>query len=495
MTWEPIQDLPENWEAFVQQDLHALVRVWQVEKEHLEKTQSYQHFLEKMRRKIAIETGVIERLYTIDRGITRLLIETGIDVALIPHGKTDKPASEVVALIRDHEQAIEQIFDFVGSQRPLSLSFIKSLHQLLTRNQAFTEAIDQFGKLGQVPLLKGDWKKTPNNPVRGDGTMHLYCPPEQVQSQMEQLITWHREHLEAKISPEVEAAWLHHRFTQIHPFQDGNGRVARNLASLVFIKAGWFPLVVLDERYDEDEARHLYIRALEQADAGEIEPLIQFFAESQRRAFISSLSLAEETVYARASFQTALDSAINRIKAKQTIGLAEAMAQVEAFADDLSEIARQKFAVVEREIATALVPIHKQALVKTYSARPNDEQAGYYRYQIIEVAKKLNYYANLNSYRAWIKLTIHMEGIQTEWLLSFHHLGEEPRGVMVCSACAWRKSAVDEGETRLAEDIESLSPSAFFFTYQESLNHLRERFFQWIDDILIAGVAYWQQGI
>ena len=43
---------------------------------------------------------------------------------------------------------------------------------------------------------------------------------------------------------EVEAAWLHHRFTQIHPYQDGNGRVARALASLLFIKAGWFPVVV-----------------------------------------------------------------------------------------------------------------------------------------------------------------------------------------------------------------------------------------------------------
>lgn len=49
---------------------------------------------------------------------------------------------------------------------------------------------------------------------------------------------------EMEVSPEVEAAWLHHRFTQIHPFQDGNGRIARLLASLVFIKAGWFPLVV-----------------------------------------------------------------------------------------------------------------------------------------------------------------------------------------------------------------------------------------------------------
>ena len=44
----------------------------------------------------------------------------------------------------------------------------------------------------------------------------------------------------------MEAAWLHHRFVQIHPFQDGNGRIARALSTLIFVKAGWFPLVVRD---------------------------------------------------------------------------------------------------------------------------------------------------------------------------------------------------------------------------------------------------------
>ena len=43
--------------------------------------------------------------------------------------------------------------------------------------------------------------------------------------------------------PEVEAAWLHHRFGQIHPFQDGNGRVARALATMIFLRAGFVPLV------------------------------------------------------------------------------------------------------------------------------------------------------------------------------------------------------------------------------------------------------------
>ena len=56
------------------------------------------------------------------------------------------------------------------------------------------------------------------------------------------------------------AAWVRHRFTQIHPFQDGNGRVARLLATLVFSRAEWLPLVV---RRDD---RVRYLDALEAAD-------------------------------------------------------------------------------------------------------------------------------------------------------------------------------------------------------------------------------------
>jgi Fic family protein len=47
-----------------------------------------------------------------------------------------------------------------------------------------------------------------------------------VAAEMDKLVELHREHRAAGVAPEVESAWLHHRFTQIHPFQDGNGRVA-----------------------------------------------------------------------------------------------------------------------------------------------------------------------------------------------------------------------------------------------------------------------------
>ena len=74
----------------------------------------------------------------------------------------------------------------------------------------------------------------------------------------------HREH--GQIAPEIAATWLHHRCTQIHPCRDGNERVAGTLATLVFLRAGGFPLVV--RATDRSE----YVGALERADDGTCNP-------------------------------------------------------------------------------------------------------------------------------------------------------------------------------------------------------------------------------
>jgi len=287
MRWQPIDNLPQHWQQLASSELPPLVTVWNEQADRLRNSGAFKIFMEKMRREIAIETGIIERLYTIDRGITQLLIEQGIDEALIPHGLTDRPIKQVVALIQDQETAIEGLFDFVGGQRSLSTSYVKQLHQLLTKNQTNTEGLDQStGKITSVPLIRGDWKKWPNNPLRTDGSIYEYCPPEQVASEMDNLIQWHHQHQENQVAPEVEAAWLHHRFTQIHPFQDGNGRVVRCLASLIFIQARWFPLVLTRDD------RSAYIASLEQADQGELSGLIHLFAKSQKQSFIRSLGLS-----------------------------------------------------------------------------------------------------------------------------------------------------------------------------------------------------------
>jgi Fic family protein len=498
MKWTPIKNLPDNWQDMSHPNLHAIAEAWKEEKERLQSMQSYQHFLEKMRRKIAIETGIIERLYTIDRGITQLLIEQGIDTSLIPHGKTDKPATEVVRLIRDHQKAVDSVFDFVGSQRNLSTSFIKQLHQLLTRNQKYTEGVDSLGNYQRTKLRRGEWKKQPDNPVRPDGTVHEYCPPEHVDSEMDRLIQWHHEHLQAGVSPEIEAAWLHHRFTQIHPFQDGNGRVARNLASLVFIKHEWFPLVVLDDQHDENTARSRYISALENADRDNLQPLIDLFAENQRKTFRSSLSLSEEAISEYADFQAVLQSAVSRIEEKKEAQLDEALKKAHQHADVLFQIAEYRLNNVKEEINVALKGISNMmdnAFVKMDQAKSDDENAHYYRYQIIEIANFFDYYANLSNYRSWLRLAIRTDDLQTEILISFHGLGYQARGIMTCSACAYRRFSTGETDSTEIEALSPLSENTFDFTHHQSVESLRKQFEAWLDTVIVAGVKYWRRGL
>ena len=91
-----------------------------------------------------------------------------------------------------------------------------------------------------------------------------------------------------RLAPEVSAAWLHHRFIQIHPFQDGNGRVARSLASLVFIRAGGFPMTIRDAGNEREK----YIDSLEAADKGNLQPFISICAECQKRTCAKAANAA-----------------------------------------------------------------------------------------------------------------------------------------------------------------------------------------------------------
>ena len=85
---------------------------------------------------------------------------------------------------------------------------------------------------------------------------------------MERFLKLHRSHAER----EVEAAWLHHAFARIHPFQDGNGRMSRLLVAWAFVRNGEFPPVI------SAGGKRGYIDMLEIADDGDLRPFIRYLA-------------------------------------------------------------------------------------------------------------------------------------------------------------------------------------------------------------------------
>ncbi len=489
MLWSPITNLPENWGFLASPELLSLVTVWKEQAGRLKNSGAFKTYMARLQREIAIETGIIEQLYSLDRGITRILIKNGITIteALIPYGTTDRPTNQVVALIKDQESAIEGLFDFVGGKRELSSSYIKELYQLLTRNQESTEALNpQTGQLMLVPLRRGDWKKQPNNPVRPDGSTHEYAPPEQVASEMDKLIAWHLEHQNSNVSPEIEAAWLHHRFTQIHPFQDGNGRVARCLASLVFIKAEWFPLVLTrDDRSD-------YITALESADQGDLTQLVNLFAKSQRQAFIRSLGLSEQILADSRRTEAIISSIADRLKENIAKAEQRKIQQTERNAEILFQVANERLQEIADEIKLSVEHLVDNAQIFASSAPANNERSPYHRYPVIETAKQLDYYANLRHYHSWIQLVIDIER-PTMILISFHVVGYEYRGLLACSASAYHRDD-DEG-SRSINEIQALSDTLFQFSYADSQDNLVQRYKQWLETAIVSGLEYWNKSL
>lgn len=487
MTWKPIEDLPKNWQDLTSKELPALVTVWSEQADKLRNTGAFKNYLQRLQREIAIETGVIERLYDIDRGITEVLIEQGIDEALIPHGATDLPTKQVVSIIKDQESAIDSLFAFVKGERSLSTSYIKELHDLLTRNQETTDAVEQVtGNIVQIPLRRGEWKQRSNNPSRDDGSTHEYAPPEHVAMEMDNLIQWHLEHMSNHVSPEVEAAWLHHRFTQIHPFQDGNGRVARCLAILVFLKADWFPLVITrDERKE-------YINSLERADKGDLQPLTALFAKRQVQAFLKSLSLSERILSENRNPNALIGSVVSKLKSTKAAH-EEKIAKSEEYSDMLFNQAEKYLHRVVDNVDSSFAEIETEIDVFVITSPSDDSHAHYYRYQVIETAKQLDYYANLRDYHRWIQLVLNVER-PTMLLLSFHVFGHEHNGLLVCSACAYHKDE-DEDNTKRINEIQALSKTPFQFSYADEKQELTKRFQSWLEDVTIVGLEYWNESI
>ena len=192
--WQPITDLGVDPKSLTDGELEPLGRIWERSKVELVDRGALDEFQKRLRREWSIETGIIENVYTLDRGVTKTLIEEGINAALIPHGASNRDGVAVARIIQDHYDALDDMFDFVAGRRELSTSYVKTLHAALLRNQNTHEVVDQFGRLFEVPLERGQYKTLPNNPLRPDGSVHEYCPPDHVASEMDNLIQMYARH-------------------------------------------------------------------------------------------------------------------------------------------------------------------------------------------------------------------------------------------------------------------------------------------------------------
>ena len=250
------------------------------------------------KRAAAIDTGAIEGLYEVDRGFTyTVALESATwEVALVQKGE------RVKSLFEAQLDAYDYVLDLATKAEPISEAAIRYLHEVVCRAQSTYRVGTSIGLQEQI-LPKGQYKTQPNHVRTSKGTDHSYAPVDVTPAEMARFTAELRSEAFLAAHPVLQAAYSHYCLVVIHPFSDGNGRVARALASAFTYRAISMPIVILSEQ------RNAYLDALEKADAGDYQSFVDFMLDRS----LDTISLVNDSL--RAALAKSPEESIAAIEA------------------------------------------------------------------------------------------------------------------------------------------------------------------------------------
>lgn len=136
---------------------------------------------------------------------------------------------------------------------PLDEKAILDLHKILMNNIL-------------APENCGKYKKKQNYVINEKG-IRIYTPPTPPQTPklMSELVKWINSREAEELPGILVCAIIHHRLVSIHPFSDGNGRIARLLGTWILYRTGFdtHHIFSLDDYFAGDRKR--YYQKIEQA--------------------------------------------------------------------------------------------------------------------------------------------------------------------------------------------------------------------------------------
>ena len=223
---------------------------------------------EVVKRAAALDTGAIEGLYEVDRGFTfTVAFETAAwEVELAQKGE------RVRSLFEAQMHAYDYVLDLATKAEPISEAAIRTLHEVVCRAQDTYRVMTAIGPQEQE-LVKGRYKVLPNHVRTRDGLDHSYAPVDVTPAEMQRLVEEMRSETFLAAHPAMQAAYAHYGLVVVHPFADGNGRVARALASVFTYRAISMPIMILSEQ------KNTYLDSLEAADKGKFQEFADFILD------------------------------------------------------------------------------------------------------------------------------------------------------------------------------------------------------------------------
>ena len=167
------------------------------------------------------------------------------EVGKVIEGKAVRAPQKDIVEVENYYQALKMLDEMSKSKKDITEDEVLKLHKTVTEGLVEKEKIGQY-RPADVYVLDD----------LGDGREMLrFKAPDAklVKNLLAELMEWLK-NSKKEIHPIIRAAILHLEFVSIHPFTDGNGRVARLLTQLQLYREGWDfrKIIVLEDYYNRD---------------------------------------------------------------------------------------------------------------------------------------------------------------------------------------------------------------------------------------------------
>ena len=184
---------------------------------------------------------------------------------------------------RDVEGVVEMMLDATQHyDRPLSVRRLFNWHA----------ALFPTGRSGMSWIDVGTWRKDKNGPMQvvsgpiGKERVHYQAPPAaRLRGEMKRFLDWFEK--ENSTDPVLKAGVAHLWFVTIHPFEDGNGRIARDIADMLLARSEQSPQRFYSMSAQIRQERKTYYEILEATQKGnlDITRWLEWFLACLDRAF------------------------------------------------------------------------------------------------------------------------------------------------------------------------------------------------------------------
>lgn len=189
-----------------------------------------------------------------------------------------------------------------ASEYPMTETFIRQLHQTILREDYTVYRQLPGGQQTSYVVHAGVYKTRPNSVITRTGERFEYASPEETPALMTDLVSWYQEEEEkGELSLAELCALFHYRYIRIHPFEDGNGRIARLLVNFILTRHH-YPMIVVKSS-DKDN----YLNALSicdgfvgtspsegaHADISKIAPFVAYIEKCMERALLTCIKAAK----------------------------------------------------------------------------------------------------------------------------------------------------------------------------------------------------------